>query len=77
MTMQRGSMVRNLANGAIGQVILVRVPGMVDCALVRFDKNTSGGHCVPRNQLQVVTRAMLKIQRRLAASRSYTTAVAA
>jgi len=48
-----GDKVRNRFSGHIGIVVLVEVPGMPDCALVRFTP-TSDGFCIPRSKLEKI-----------------------
>lgn len=57
--MKKGDKVRNTgavtqeARERVGEIVLVKVPGMSDCALVRFDP-TSDGFCLPRRLLEVI-----------------------
>lgn len=51
--MKIGDKVRNTKSGSVGEVALVKVPGLPDCALVRFNP-ISDGYCIPRSQLVIV-----------------------
>jgi hypothetical protein len=47
--------IRALDKTSVGVVALVKVPGMSDCALVRFNP-ASDGYCIPRSQLEKVAQ---------------------